>query len=167
MYVIIWAFVLVIVFTVIDTWNPTESFTDIYHSLKINSLPKKQAYLDYLQELSDEYKARMPMDSKVFRGTCNDNLNKKMQSDALKTVFTKRLEDGNATFKKDPCIGIASQLCEFTHPNLYLSESHMPPRWLIKSYQGTPLPKHVNLNCFQSNYNCCKQGTNRIKTDNL
>lgn len=57
----------------------------------------------------------------------------------------------------DVCVYKANQLSEYTNPKLYLSSSNVyfPPRWLIKTYKNTPLPKSTNLKLWTDMYNCC------------
>ena len=63
----------------------------------------------------------------------------------------------NDKFKKDSCISISSELCEYTNPYLYLPETiNTPPAYLLKSFKDITLPKNVDLNCFNTFFNCCK-----------
>ena len=60
-------------------------------------------------------------------------------------------------FKKDSCISISSELCEYTNPYFYLPETiNTPPAYLLKSFKDITLPKDIDLNCFNTVFNCCK-----------
>ncbi len=129
-----------------------------YKELLIPTTTKQQRYLSFLSELNDNFKNKIPQTG-PFRGTCNDKLNQVLQNESLKEVFNKQVKSNNLEneFKRDPCIAVSNHLCQFTDPKMYLSESQIPPRWLMKSLRDKPLPHHVDLSCFNRTYNCCKQ----------
>lgn len=58
----------------------------------------------------------------------------------------------------DHCLYKANFLSEYTNPKLYLSSDNtrFPPRWLVKTYKNTPLPKTTNLKLWTDMYNCCQ-----------
>lgn len=121
---------------------------------------KGQRYLSFLDDLNTDFKGRLPKTG-PFRGTCDDKLNKAIEKLSLKAVFDKNIDERGlrADFKRDPCVAISNYLCEFTDPNMYLTESQMPPRWLMKSLKDAPLPMHVDIACYNKTYNCCRAGS--------
>jgi hypothetical protein len=104
-----------------------------------------------------------------FRGSCDDNLNQKIQKQVLGDIFdtmdktTKDIPHYKKEHSRtDPkrsydCVGMASHVCETTNPYFYLSESkHFPPPWTVATYKSLDYPTNTNLNCFNKNFDCCK-----------
>ena len=85
----------------------------------------------------------------------------KTQNNKKNIQNMKYQDDLNYSTEKDDdldaCVYKANQLSEYTNPKLYLSSSNVyfPPRWLIKTYKNTPLPKSTNLKLWTDMYNCC------------
>lgn len=117
---------------------------------------KEQRYLSFLSNVNENFKSKAPKIG-AFRGSCDDKINTQIQLKALHQEYS-RIHGGNNG--GDPCVSAAHYLCEFTHPNMYLSETQMAPKWLMKSLKNQPPPTHINLSCFASNYDCCKQSFN-------
>jgi hypothetical protein len=138
-----YAFVILIIFVFFAFTNTTEHLENL----------KEQRYLTFLSNLNENFKSKAPKTG-PFRGSCDDKINNAIQLKALHEEYS-RLPKTNS--HQDSCLAAANHLCEFTHPYMYLSETQMPPKWLMKSLKNLPLPTHVNLSCFASNYNCCKQ----------
>jgi hypothetical protein len=113
-----------------------------YEKNKIEPLKRQQKFLTYLSSLNDIYKSKIKKLSK--KEICNDKINEKIQIDAVRQVF-------NTPKNKMECIIKASEVCEFTDPNLYLSETTFPLGWI----KDVELPKNVDLSCFNQNYDCC------------
>lgn len=175
---LIWVIIIIIIILLRNKYN--EGFNnDIellkYDKYKIDKLDlKKQRFLMYLDNINNEYKERMPKTDSVFQGTCDDKLNEKIQKETLKSVYSKmKPEEDYKKYKLESsskdvnggvtqgnsldCVGISSYLCEYTNPYLYLSESkYFPPQWLVKTYKDIPLPKNVDLNCYNKTNDCCK-----------
>lgn len=131
-----------------------DTYKDNFNSLKL----KPQKYLTFLSNAHEGVKKRAPI-SKAFRGSCDDKVNESYQKESLKDAYTAIDETGKLkdTFKRDPCVAYANDICEFIDPMLYLSENiYSPPRWLVKTYDTHSLPSHTNISCFNSNYTCCK-----------
>lgn len=140
----------------VDNFDPLAH----YKQLLIPTTTREQRYLSFLNNLNTTFKSKMPQTG-PFRGTCNDKINQEIQKQSLKEVFHNQLTDNKHLgiqddFKRDPCIAVSSHLCQFTDPMMYLTESQMPPRWLMKSLKDQPLPAHVDMPCFNRTYNCCK-----------
>lgn len=139
----------------------TNAYLDDYTIYKLDKriALKPQRYLTFLSNVNDSLKSQMPKTA-AFRGSCDDKVNERVQNESLKDAYTKLDTDGvlKAQFSRDPCIAYAHHLCQFTDPSLYLTETKtMAPRWLVNTYKNQELPTHVSLNCFNSNYNCCKR----------
>jgi len=144
-----------------DVSENSEQYLNDYNIYKLDNFTslKPQRYLTFLSDVNDSLKSKMPKTGS-FRGSCDDKVNERIQNEALQDAYTK-LDGGGvlkAQFSRDPCVIYASHLCEFTDPSLYLTESKtMAPRWLVNTYKDQALPTHVSLNCFNSNYDCCKR----------
>ena len=162
---------IIIIIIIILRYTYKEGFQndkyDKYDKYKIEKLDlKKQRYLMYLDKLNDEYIEKMPKTDSVFKGTCDNKLNEKIQKEALKSVYSKiddkdykkyKLETEGTQGNTLDCVGISSYLCEYTNPYLYLSESkYFPPQWLVKTYKDISLPTNVDLNCYNKTNDCCK-----------
>ena len=128
----------------------------IFFSKSVETLEnlKEQRYLTFLGNLDKNFKSKSPKTG-PFRGSCDDKINTLLQLTALDEEYSNLHKKTN-TFNSDPCVAVSNYLCEFTHPNMYLSETSMPPKWLMSSLKNIPPPTHTNLNCFATNYNCCK-----------
>uniref|UniRef100_A0A6C0H770 Uncharacterized protein n=1 Tax=viral metagenome TaxID=1070528 RepID=A0A6C0H770_9ZZZZ len=141
--------------------NGENNYEDNYKNYKLDNFTsvKPQRYLTFLSDVNDSLKSQMPRTG-AYRGSCDDKLNERIQNEALTDAYTK-LDGGGilkAQFARDPCFIYANHLCELTDPSLYLVESKiMAPRWLVNTYKNQALPTHVSLNCFNSNYDCCKR----------
>jgi hypothetical protein len=124
---------------------------------------KEQRYLHFLSDVNDSVKEQMPKTG-VFRGSCDDKVNIDIQKKVLNRAYMKVIKDNGLIkdFQKDVCVSAANYLCEMTDPTLYLSQSRMPPRWMMKSYRDVHLPKNTDLACFVSNYNCCKKSMTNL-----
>lgn len=124
----------------------------------------EQRYLRYLSDINDKFQQEIPKTG-PFKGSCDDTINKLAENKALRYAHDKMFNDrskfGDNIFERDPCVTLANYVCEFTDPNMYLSETaNFPPRWTVKTLAKTPLPKHTNLNCFNSTLNCCRRSQN-------
>jgi hypothetical protein len=124
---------------------------------------KDQRYLSFLSNVNENFKSKAPKTG-AFRGSCDDRINTQIQLKALHEEYSRiqgtehsRIHGGNNG--GDPCVSVANYLCEFTHPNMYLSETQMAPKWLMKSLKDVSPPTHINLSCFATNYDCCKNAT--------
>ena len=126
---------------------------------------KEQRYLSFLDNVNENFKSKSPKTG-PFRGSCDDKINTMVQLKALNEEYSRSAQTlGTAQnigtpqsgSHQDPCVSVSQYLCEFTHPNMYLSETQMAPKWLMKSLKNKPPPTHINLSCFATNYDCCKQ----------
>lgn len=135
-----------------------------YRQLLIPTTTKKQRYMSFLDELNKNFKNKMPHTG-IFRGTCDDKLNQALQNQSLNEVFKNQIQVNKLQddFKRDPCTAVSNYLCQFTDPMMYLSESHMPPRWMMNSLKDEPLPSQVDTSCFNRTYNCCRKSNNNSK----
>ena len=124
----------------------TENYNyDNYHKYLINtsklSQKKQLLFLDKINNL--------------MKKSRNEDLDK-MQTFDLENSYNE-LKNSNDKFKKDSCVSISSELCEFTNPYFYLPETtNVPPPYLLKTFKDLTLPKDVDLNCFNTMFNCCK-----------
>jgi hypothetical protein len=146
-----------IIFYICTLYREKFSLYDDPYLINTNEL-KENRYLSFLSKAHDAFKLKAPRKG-PFRGTCDDKVNVAMQREALKTAFKDTSRDLDEKFPKDPCVAISNHLCEFTDPNLYLSESRFPPRWLMKTMKGQTLPMQTNIPCYNRTYDCCKQST--------
>lgn len=152
-------------FTQLDNLDIYENYDSLYNKNKYDKYDmsiitklKPQKYLTFLDDVNRSMKSKAPITG-AFRGSCDDKVNQKFQKESLKEAYMKIEERDHVSdnFKRDPCIAYANELCEFIDPMLYLSEStYSAPRWLIKTYDTHSLPPHTELNCFNTNYTCCK-----------
>lgn len=136
-----------------DTAYKLDTYKDNQNSLKL----KPQKYLTFLSNANEGMKKRAPLTGS-FRGSCNDKVNEQYQKESLRDAYGKIDESGllKDTFKRDPCVAYANDICEFIDPRLYLSENiYSPPHWLVKTYNTHSLPTHTDISCFNSNYTCC------------
>jgi len=129
----------------------------VFFSKSVENLEnlKEQCYLTFLDNLNDNFKSKSPKTG-PFRGSCDDKINTLLQLTALDEEYSNLHKKTNE-FESDPCVAVSNYLCTFTHPNMFLSETSMPPKWLMSSLKNIPPPTHTNLQCFATNYNCCKQ----------
>jgi hypothetical protein len=114
---------------------------------------------------------------------CNDRIKLEIQKNALQDGFDKinvtnllkkyditnnntEKEDSIKDYEIDTfiksknkdCLYKSNHLCELTNPMLYLSENkYFPPRWIFKPYANVPLPKHIDLKCWNNMFNCCNK----------
>lgn len=72
--------------------------------------------------------------------------------------FLESLKKNHHTQKiNKKCIEDSIKICEFSNPYSYISNSkYFPAPWLIKSYKNIEYPKSININCFNTISNCCK-----------
>ena len=97
--------------------------------LKVSGL-KRQKHLDLLGNLKESY----------IKGFAFTNLQK--EKDKQKSI---------------DCVAVASDICEFTNPYFYLSQSlYFPPPWTVNSFKNIEYQKNVDLSCFNKNYDCCR-----------
>jgi hypothetical protein len=134
--------------------------TYVPENLKVSIL-KRQKHLDFLGNLKNRFDELAPKTG-GFRGSCDDKINAQLQKKVLNDVFTN-LKQEKVHYKIDnkqkgiDCVGIASDICEFTNPYFYLSQSlYFPPPWTVNSFKNIEYPKNVNLSCFNKNYDCCR-----------
>lgn len=127
--------------------------------LKVSGL-KRQKHLDLLGNIKDrldQSSLKVPCDNKINAQVENQVLNdvfKNLQKEAVhyKTEFSK-----NNKTKGIDCVAVASDICEFTNPYFYLSQSlYFPPPWSVNSFKNIEYQKNVNLSCFNKNYDCCR-----------
>jgi hypothetical protein len=152
--------------SIINKYNITEQFesTSLLQDLDITPMKDtlgEQRYLSYLSDVNDAFQQAIPKTG-PFKGTCNDTINKIAENKALKSAYDKMMSDktkfNGELFEKDHCVTLANWVCEFTDPNMYLSESlYFPPRWIVPTLAKMKLPKTTSLSCFNTNLNCCRR----------
>jgi hypothetical protein len=112
--------------------------------------PGKQRYLTFLGDLLDTYNKKM-----LETPVCNRRMLEKVRKDSLRTAY-------NAS-GVESCRKFAADVCEFTDPKMYIADNpradnpRAVPRWLSKTLLSMDPPTNTNLNCYNTNYNCCKQ----------
>lgn len=158
--------IIIAIFAIIWTYNNiTEQFesTTSLQDLDITSTKAlgEQRYLSYLSDVNDAFQEAIPRTG-PFKGTCDDTINKIAENKALKSAYDKMMSDktkfNGELFEKDHCVTLANWVCEFTDPNMYLSESlYFPPRWIVPTLAKMKLPKSTSLSCFNTNLNCCRR----------
>lgn len=158
------------IFVFVFLYQRKESFisnyNDKYEKYKYDLPNKKQIYLNFLGNLYDNYKLKK---SKIpNEDICNPAIQELLENETLKETYSKYSYSPNNNFSnenivipnvhQDKCISIANYLCDTTDPSIYMSENpYFPARWLMNTYKNTPVPKMTNLNCFKTNYMCCKK----------
>jgi hypothetical protein len=116
--------------------------------LKVSGL-KRQKHLDLLGNIKDR------LDQLNVKGSCDNKINAQVENQALNNVFTNLQKEKDKTNAID-CVAMASDICEFTNPYFYLSQSlYFPPPWTVNSFKNIEYQKNVNLSCFNKNYDCC------------
>lgn len=166
----IWILVIIILIIQIK-FLKYEMFTqnqDKYKYQKVDNL-KSDLYMNFLGDLKISLKKNMT--NKKQKMLCNDKVRIKVQTNALNEAFKKiplntfKSPVFDKTLNKlnfidnsiNDCVYKANHISEFTNPMFYLSDTiTFPPRWLIKTYDNIPLPKHTNLKQWSNMYNCCK-----------
>jgi hypothetical protein len=138
--------------------------TYVPENLKVSIL-KPQKQLDFLKSVKIRFDELSPKTG-AFRGSCNDKINAQLQKKVLNDVFTNLKQEKvyyKTEFSKNnkqvgvDCVAVASDICEFTNPYFYLSQSlYFPPPWTVNSFKNIEYPKNINLSCFNKNYDCCK-----------
>jgi len=127
---------------------------------------KEQRLLDFFDTINLQTKERiaasLPKTASKFNGYCKNmrHVNQSIQNDITKNAYDSLLKshpDLKNNFKQDPCVAAANYICEFTDPLLYLSQTRMPPRWLIKTLRDVDPPKNTYITCYNSIYDCCKR----------
>lgn len=112
--------------------------------LKVSIL-KRQKHLDLLGNIKDR------LDQSYVKGSCDAR-----DAQVLNNVF-KNLQKEKDKTKAIDCVAMASDICEFTNPYFYLSQSlYFPPPWTVNSFKNIEYQKNVNLSCFNKNYDCCR-----------
>ncbi len=139
-------FVCTVVFTSKERFLPLE---DSYIEQRILVKGHEQRYLDFLFNVNKQLDTNI---KGVFKGSCNDTVNKQTQNKVLNTAYENLKTTTPINFSKDPCVSLASNLCEYTDPTLYISQTNFP-----LGLRNTPAPKHTDLYCFSENYACCRQ----------
>jgi hypothetical protein len=129
--------------------------------LKVSTL-KRQKHLNFLGTLKDRFDQLSPKTA----GSCDNKINAQLENKVLNDVFTNLKKEKlhyKTEFSKNnktngiDCVAIASDICEFTNPYFYLSQSlNFPPPWTVNSFKDIEYPKNVNLSCFNKNYDCCR-----------
>lgn len=116
--------------------------------LKVSIL-KRQKHLDLLGNIKDR------LDQSYVKGSC-DARDAQVKNKVLNNVF-KNLQKEKDKTKAIDCVAMASDICEFTNPYFYLSQSlYFPPPWTVNSFKNIEYQKNVNLSCFNKNYDCCR-----------
>lgn len=144
--------------------NNYDKYNNKYDKYKDNISNKKQIYLNFLGNLYDNYKikkSKLPTEE-----ICNPAIQELLENETLKDTYSKYSTNNDSNQEtivvpnvhQDKCISIANYLCDTTDPSIYMSENpYFAPRWLVNTYKNMPAPNMTNLNCFKTNYMCCKK----------
>lgn len=158
-------FIGLILFLINNFISNSETFVGIedkYNKYKIDTPLKEQRYLTFLDSVYTNYKLKANKES-----ICNPQLNDILENEVLKSSYEK-YKDNVPQVHKDKCTSIANYLCETTDPIMYTNENpYSAPRWLMKSYKNIGIPKMTNLNCFETNYRCCRKATDKFGQPNM
>ena len=88
----------------------------------------------------------------------NNTINNTINDTNIKNYIKDYEIDTFIKSKNKDCLYKSNHLCELTNPMLYLSENkYFPPRWIFKPYSNVPLPKHIDLKCWNNMFNCCNK----------
>lgn len=127
----------------------THSALSVPDHLKVSIL-KRQKHLDLLGNIKDR------LDQSYVKGSCDARDARVVENEVLNNVF-KNLQKEKDKTKAIDCVAMASDICEFTNPYFYLSQSlYFPPPWTVNSFKNIEYQKNVNLSCFNKNYDCCR-----------
>lgn len=159
--IILVVFIGLILYLIIPNYETFAGLQGKYDQYKIDTPLKEQRYLQFLDNVYDNYKSKSTKES-----TCNPQLNDMLENEVLKSSYEKYKDVPQV--HKDKCISIANHLCETTDPIMYTNENpYSAPRWLMNTYKNAEIPKMTNLNCFETNYRCCRKATDKFGQPNL
>lgn len=131
-----------------------ELYDNVYDEFQLVKDSRNHVILNFYDKVLQNYKTLAPRTG-PFLGSCDDKINEQYELDAVKNAFQNEQPDVSHS-PKENCSIVANRICTFTNPSFHMAErTYSPPRWILKSYQTTSLPQHVNINCFNSMYDCC------------
>lgn len=121
----------------------------------------QQAYINP-QQISKHISEENKFSNDRYNSKVDPSLKNQNKTVILQDIKFQDDPDFNYSTEKDdnldPCVYKSNQLSQYTNPRLYLSSDNtrFPPRWLVKTYKNTPLPKTTNLKLWTDMYNCCQ-----------
>lgn len=153
-------FIFVVIFIVyIYLFNVQERFSNLNYTTKqlkqqIENRPIMTFFGDIKQKYDENFK------SKIINSNQNFNKQKTLCDDKIILKIQDQILD--ESFQKVPvindCMAKANYLCEFTKPEMHLSDNkYFQPKWIFPPYQNQPVPKAIDLNCWDQMYSCCKK----------
>ena len=143
--------------------------SDEFLNNKIKYPIEDDRYMNFLIDLNDNFKKQIKSSGGI-KSLCDIDVKNAVESKTLNDAFSKipvnipksemyeEKNQNNINSSLDSCVYQANNLSELTNPMLYLTSGHIyfPPRWLVKTYKNTPLPKNTDLKKWNSLYHCCK-----------
>jgi len=145
--VLVLVFITVYIHVSIETFD--EDPTSNYYKNSIigdDITLKPQRYLTFLGNVNEAYRKVRPKEKSQI---CDDRLTETIQKSILKDAYSIDVQN----LHKDKCVNVATHLCEFTSPEVYLYDNQ---RAIPKLYGNGDAPKNVDINCYNTNYACCK-----------
>lgn len=132
-----------------------EQFLTKYDKFQLSPSEKlnDQRYLSFLSDVQSQ------LGNLYVQGDSGKCSNKQTSNAALRNAFEilEKNTSQSTNFSRDPCVAYSNYLCEFTDPDMYLTEGkNAPPRWIHPLYKDSKLPYYTFLNCYNATYNCCK-----------
>lgn len=144
--------------------NLKEQFSNNYYlSKKLQNNIPNRPIMEFLGDLKKNYDEDLYSRAQDYGSgfhkqklLCNYKIRKDIENKAVDKSFSK-LNEPNY----NNCIDKATYLCEFTKPEMYLSDNkYFQPRWTFKPYKDQAIPKATDLNCWNRIHDCCYKNKN-------
>jgi hypothetical protein len=146
-----WYVIFVLMLIVILIVNGVrENYEEVEYDNQKETGLKSSEYISILGKVHAKFIEKLEKNDKLpFRGTCNDILNKKIQSESInESIKQNSLEN---------CNEYASRVCQEVNPAIMMISNKYAK---IGCVEINP-PKSLNEKCYKNLLNCCKE-SNKI-----
>ena len=151
--VIIVIVIIIVIIIVRGLKGVRENYEEVEYDNQKESGLKSSEYISILGKVHSKFIEKLERnDNKTvpFRGTCNDILNKKIQSESInESIKRNSLEN---------CNEYASRVCQEVNPAIMMISNKYAK---IGCVEINP-PKSLNNKCYKNLLNCCKESNKKI-----
>ncbi len=147
----------------IESFHNTQNISNIIPYIQYKL--KRNPYMDFLDDINSTYKNYLKQENlkyitNITKIPLDNIINNLSQKDITEnsTLFEKSRDLDFIIHQDTKCTNKANYICETTNPNFYLNQnSNFQPKSSFKPYSSIPLDKNINLNCWNTVYDCCKK----------